>query len=64
MPVVIETEDENIHMLAIVEKLMKKGEVHSAEEETLLKLLVRLIEISSKNTISLKRLSLWKFYIT
>ena len=44
MPVVIETEEENLRMLAIVEKLMKKGEDLSAEEEKLLKLLARLIE--------------------
>jgi len=44
MPVVIETEKENTRMLSIVEKLMKKGEDLSAEEEKLLKLLVRLIE--------------------
>jgi HTH-type transcriptional regulator / antitoxin HigA len=44
MPVVIETEEENVRMLAIVEKLMKKGEDLSAEEEKLLKLLARLIE--------------------
>jgi HTH-type transcriptional regulator/antitoxin HigA len=44
MPVVIETEEENTRMLAIVEKLMKKGEDLSAEEEKLLKLLARLIE--------------------
>ena len=44
MPVVIETEEENARMLAIVEKLMKKGENLSVEEEKLLKLLVRLIE--------------------
>lgn len=44
MPVVIETEKENARMLAIVEKLMKKGENLSAEEEKLLKLLARLIE--------------------
>jgi HTH-type transcriptional regulator/antitoxin HigA len=44
MPVVIETEEENLRMLAIVERLMKKGEDLSAEEEKLLKLLVRLIE--------------------
>lgn len=44
MPVVIETEDENARMLAIVERLMKKGEKLSAEEEKLLKLLARLIE--------------------
>ena len=44
MPVVIESEAENTRMLAIVEKLMKKGEDLSAEEEKLLKLLARLIE--------------------
>ncbi len=44
MPVVIETEEENAKMLAIVEKLMKKGENVTAEEEKLLKLLARLIE--------------------
>lgn len=44
MPVVIETEEENARMLAIVEKLMKKGEDLSVEEEKLLKLLARLIE--------------------
>ena len=44
MPVVIETEEENARMLTVVEKLMKKGENLSAEEEELLKLLARLIE--------------------
>jgi HTH-type transcriptional regulator/antitoxin HigA len=44
MPIVIETEAENERMLAIVEKLMDKGEAISAEEETLLKLLAKLIE--------------------
>jgi len=44
MPVVIETEEECFRMLAVVEKLMKKGESLSAEEEKLLKLLARLIE--------------------
>ena len=44
MPVVIETEAENDRMLAEVEKLMKKGEGLSPEEEKLLKLLSRLIE--------------------
>lgn len=44
MPVVIETEEENTRMLTIVERLMKKGENLSAEEEKLLKLLTRLIE--------------------
>lgn len=44
MPVVIETEEENARMLAVVEKLMHKGEKLSAEEEKLLKLLARLVE--------------------
>lgn len=44
MPVVIETEEENERMLAIVEKLMDKGENLSPEEDKLLKLLARLIE--------------------
>src|SRR5260370_40962761 len=44
MPVVIETDEENERMLAIVEKLMEKGENLSPEEDKLLKLLARLIE--------------------
>ena len=44
MPVVIETEEENERMLAIVEKLMDKGENLSPEEDKILKLLARLIE--------------------
>lgn len=44
MPVVIETEEENERMLAIVEKLMTKGEAISPEEEKLLKLLAALIQ--------------------
>ena len=44
MPVVIETEEENERMLAVVEKLMENGEAISPEEEKLLKLLARLIE--------------------
>jgi len=44
MPVVIETESENERMLAVVQKLMDKGENLSPEEEKLLKLFVRLIE--------------------
>jgi HTH-type transcriptional regulator/antitoxin HigA len=44
LPAVIETEEENLRMLAVVEKLMKKGENLSAEEERLFKLLARLIE--------------------
>ncbi len=44
MPMVIETEQENERMLAVVEKLMDKGEDLSPEEEKLLKLFARLIE--------------------
>jgi HTH-type transcriptional regulator/antitoxin HigA len=44
MPMVIETEEENDRILMIVEKLMKKGENLSAEEEKLLKLLTRLVQ--------------------
>lgn len=44
MPVVIETEEENERMLAVVERLMDKGENLSPEEEKLLKLFARLIE--------------------
>lgn len=44
MPVVIETEEENSRILATVERLMKKGENLSAEEEKLLKLLTRLVQ--------------------
>src|SRR5947207_3845576 len=44
MPVVIETEEENQRMLAVVEELMNKGENVSAEEEKLLKLFGKLIE--------------------
>jgi HTH-type transcriptional regulator / antitoxin HigA len=44
MPVVIETDEENERMLAIVEKLMEKGEKLSPEEEKILKLFTRLIE--------------------
>ena len=44
MPVIIETEEENERMLAVVEKLMDKGENLSPEEEKLLKLFAKLIE--------------------
>jgi HTH-type transcriptional regulator/antitoxin HigA len=44
MPVVIESEDENERMLAVVEKLMDRGENLSPEEEKILKLFTRLIE--------------------
>ncbi|MEO7674768.1 MAG: transcriptional regulator [Pyrinomonadaceae bacterium] len=45
LPGVIETEEENEKALAIVERLMDKGENHlSPEEDRLFRLLVRLIE--------------------
>jgi HTH-type transcriptional regulator / antitoxin HigA len=44
MPVVIESEEENERMLAIVEKLMDKGEAISPEEDMLLRLLSALIQ--------------------
>ncbi len=44
MPVAVETEEENERLLAIVEKLMDKGEDISAEEEMLLRLLATLIQ--------------------
>jgi HTH-type transcriptional regulator/antitoxin HigA len=43
-PSTIRTEKENERTLAIVEKLIDKGEAISPEEEKLLKLLARLIE--------------------
>jgi HTH-type transcriptional regulator/antitoxin HigA len=49
MPVVIETEEENDRLLALVEKLMDKGENLSPEEEKLLKLLTKLIEDFEEN---------------
>jgi HTH-type transcriptional regulator/antitoxin HigA len=44
LPAIIETEEQNEQYLAIVEKLMSKGENLSPEEETLLNLLVHLIQ--------------------
>ena len=44
MPVVIESEEENERMLAVVAKLVDKGEDLSPEEEKVLKLFARLIE--------------------
>src|SRR5262245_36886771 len=45
LPAIIETEEQNEHYLAVGEKLMRKGEDNlSPEEETLLDLLVHLIE--------------------
>lgn len=44
MPVIIESEEENERMLAIVAKLIDKGEDLSPEEEKILKLFARLIE--------------------
>jgi HTH-type transcriptional regulator / antitoxin HigA len=43
-PVIIETEEENERVLAIVERLMAKGEQRSAEEDAILNLLVHLVE--------------------
>lgn len=44
MPVAIETEEENERALAVVEKLMDKGEDISVEEDALLRLLAILIQ--------------------
>lgn len=44
MPVRIETEEQHKRLLAFTEKLFKKGEACSLEEDTLLKLLVHLIQ--------------------
>jgi HTH-type transcriptional regulator / antitoxin HigA len=44
LPAIIETEEENDRMLAIVESLMDKGDDLSPEEEKLFKLLVHLIQ--------------------
>ena len=43
-PVIIETEAENERVLAIVERLMIKGEKRTPEEEAILNLLVHLVE--------------------
>jgi HTH-type transcriptional regulator / antitoxin HigA len=44
MPIVIETEEENNRMLAVVETLMAKGENISPEEDALLRLMATLIQ--------------------
>ena len=62
MPVVIETEEESARMLTTVEKLMKKGEKLSAEEEKLLKLLVRLIEDFEQRFYQPPEAEPWKFF--
>jgi HTH-type transcriptional regulator/antitoxin HigA len=43
-PAIIETEQENERVLAIVERLMAKGEKRSPEEDAILNLLVHLVE--------------------
>ena len=43
-PVVIETEEENERVLAIIERLVAKGEKRSPEEDAILNLLVHLVE--------------------
>ncbi|HKX31498.1 MAG TPA: transcriptional regulator [Blastocatellia bacterium] len=44
LPGIIETEEENDRMLAVVRRLMDKGDDRSPEEEKLYKLLVHLIQ--------------------
>ena len=44
MPIVIQTEEENDRMLAEVEKIMRKGEDLSPEEDALLRLMATLIQ--------------------
>lgn len=44
LPAVIETEEENEHFLAEVEKLIDKGDRRSPEEDKLLELMTTLIE--------------------
>jgi HTH-type transcriptional regulator/antitoxin HigA len=43
-PTIIETEEENGRVLAIVERLMAKGEKRTPEEDAILNLLVHLVE--------------------
>jgi HTH-type transcriptional regulator / antitoxin HigA len=43
LPTVIETEEQNDRMLSVIERLMRKGEDLTPEEETLLNLLSHLI---------------------
>jgi HTH-type transcriptional regulator/antitoxin HigA len=43
-PAIIETEEENERVLAIIQGLMSKGEKRSAEEDAILNLLVHLVE--------------------
>jgi HTH-type transcriptional regulator / antitoxin HigA len=43
-PTIIETEEENERVLAIIERLMVKGEKRSPEEDAILNLLVHLVE--------------------
>ena len=43
-PTMIETEEENGRVLAIVERLMAKGEKRTPEEDAILNLLVHLVE--------------------
>jgi HTH-type transcriptional regulator/antitoxin HigA len=55
LPAIIETEEQNEHYLAIVEKLMRKGENLSPEEETLLKLLAHLIQDFERRYYKLRK---------
>jgi hypothetical protein len=47
LPALIETEADNDRMLAIIEKLMDKGDAMSPEEEKLFKVLVHLNYIAA-----------------
>lgn len=49
-PAMIETEDENERVLAIVERLIAKGEKRSLEEDAVLNLLVHLVERYEEKT--------------
>ena len=56
LPKVITTDEEDERILAEVEKLMDKGERRSAEEDTALDLLVRLIKDYEEERHPLQRL--------
>jgi HTH-type transcriptional regulator/antitoxin HigA len=49
-PTIIETEEENGRVLAIVERLMAKGEKRTPEEDAILNLLTHLVERFEEKT--------------
>jgi HTH-type transcriptional regulator/antitoxin HigA len=49
-PMMIESEDENKRVLAIVDRMMAKGEKRSPEEDAILNLLVHLVERFEEKT--------------